>query len=44
MLFWDLVAGVYDLFEKLYNGRCYDGTGARVAQEINKNDIVPECA
>ena len=40
MVFWDMIAGVYDLFEKLYNGRCYDGTGARVAQEINKNDIV----
>ena len=44
MVFWDMIAGVYDLFEKLYNGRCYDGTGARVAQEINKNDIVLECA
>ena len=44
MVFWDMIAGVYDLFEKLYNGRCYDGTGVRVAQEINKNDIVLECA
>lgn len=44
MLFWDMIAGVYDLFEKLYNGRCYDKTGARVAQEINKDDIVLECA
>ena len=44
MVFWDMIAGVYDLFEKLYNGRCYDGTGARVAQEINRNDIVLECA
>ena len=44
MVFWDMIAGVYDLFEKLYNGRCYDHTGARVAQEINKNDIVLECA
>ena len=23
MVFWDMIAGVYDLFEKLYNGRCY---------------------
>ena len=44
MVFWDMISGVYDLFEKLYNGRCYDGTGVRVAQEINKNDIVLECA
>ena len=40
MVFWDMIAGVYDLFEKLYSGRCYDSTGARVAQEINENDIV----
>ena len=44
MVFWDMIADVYDLFEKLYNGRCYDGTGVRVSQEINKNDIVLECA
>lgn len=44
MFFWDKIAGVYDLFEKLYNGKCYDGTGDRVAQEINENDIVLECA
>ena len=44
MVFWDMIAGVYDLFEKLYNGKCYDNTGARVAQEINENDMVLECA
>ena len=44
MVFWDMISCVYDLFEKIYNGRCYDGTGVRVAQEINKNDIVLECA
>ena len=44
MVFWDMISGVYDLFEKLYNKKCYDGTGMRVAQEINENDIVLECA
>ena len=44
MVFWDMISGVYDLFEKLYNRKCYDGTGARVAQEINERDIVLECA
>ena len=44
MLFWDLVSGVYDLFERLYNKKCYDSTGVRVAQEININDNVLECA
>ena len=42
--FWDRIAGVYDLFERAYNRRCYDGTGARVAQEICPEDIVLECA
>lgn len=42
--FWDMIAGVYDMFERAYNKRCYDGTGARVAQEIESSDIVLECA
>ena len=44
MVFWDMISGVYDLFEKLYNRKCYDGVGVRVAQEINESDIVLECA
>ena len=42
--FWDRIAGVYDLFERAYNRRCYDGTGLRVAQEIGPDDFVLECA
>lgn len=42
--FWDSVAGVYDLFERAYNKKCYDSTGDRVAREINADDIVLECA
>ena len=42
--FWDRIAGVYDFFERAYNRRCYDGTGERVAQEIDAEDIVLECA
>lgn len=42
--FWDIIAGGYDLFERAYNGRCYDGTGERVAREIEKDDLVLECA
>ncbi|MBR4628677.1 MAG: class I SAM-dependent methyltransferase [Ruminococcus sp.] len=42
--FWDRIAGVYDLFERTYNRRCYDTTGIRVAQEISPEDIVLECA
>ena len=42
--FWDKIAGVYDLFERAYNRKCYDGTGERVAKEIDSGDIVLECA
>ena len=42
--FWDKIAGVYDLFERAYNRKCYDSTGERVAQEIDRSDIVLECA
>jgi ubiquinone/menaquinone biosynthesis C-methylase UbiE len=42
--FWDNIAGVYDLFERLYNKRCYDGTGAKVASYIEKGSKVLECA
>lgn len=42
--FWDKVAGLYDIFERAYNRKCYDSTGERVAQEIDSGDTVLECA
>lgn len=43
-MFWDKVSGLYDLIETVYNGRVYRGVGERVAEEIEQNDIVLECA
>ena len=43
-MFWDKVAGVYDLFEDVYNGQVYRKLGKRVADLIEPNDIVLECA
>lgn len=43
-MFWDKVAGVYDIFETVYNGKVYRRLGERVAEEIGQNDIVLECA
>lgn len=43
-MFWDKVSGLYDLFETVYNGRVYRNLGKRVAEEINRNDVVLECA
>ena len=43
-MFWDKVAGLYDLFETIYNKKVYRETGQRVAWEIQKTDVVLECA
>ncbi len=43
-MFWDKVSGLYDFFETVYNGKVYRNLGERVAQEIEQDDIVLECA
>lgn len=43
-MFWDNVSGLYDFVETVYNGRVYRSLGERVAEEIEQNDIVLECA
>ena len=43
-MFWDKISPLYDLFEKVYNGKVYNGTGAKVAEFIEPTDTVLECA
>jgi ubiquinone/menaquinone biosynthesis C-methylase UbiE len=43
-MFWDKISPLYDLFEKIYNGKVYSGTGAKVAEFIEPTDTVLECA
>ena len=43
-MFWDKVSGLYDFFETVYNGKVYQNLGKKVAEEIEQNDIVLECA
>jgi len=43
-MYWDRVAGFYDLFETIYNKNVFCELGEYIAQEINKEDIVLECA
>lgn len=43
-MYWDRVAGLYDLFESVYNGKVFHGLGRRVAEEIGEQDLVLECA
>lgn len=43
-MFWNKISPVYDLFENVYNGKVYKGTGEKVAEYIDKDDHVLECA
>ena len=43
-MFWNKISPVYDLFENVYNGKVYKGTGEKVAEYIDKDDYVLECA
>lgn len=43
-MFWDNVAGIYDLVETVYNGKVYRGTGAAAAAALSPEDTVLECA
>ena len=43
-MFWDKVSPVYDLMEEVYNHKVFVGTGEKVAEYIEKKDVVLECA
>ena len=43
-MFWDCVAGVYDLFVNIYNRKVHEELKRIVAAEIKTDDIVLECA
>ena len=43
-MFWNKIAGLYDLFENIYNKKVFTGTGKKVAEYINSEDEVLECA
>lgn len=42
--FWNKISPLYDLFESIYNGKVYNGTGEKVAEFIEPSDEVLECA
>ncbi len=43
-MFWDRVARFYDFFETVANYKCYTALGKAVASEIERGDVVFECA
>lgn len=43
-MFWNKISRVYDLFENIYNKKVYTQLGKSVADFIDKDDCVLECA
>lgn len=43
-MFWDFAAGLYDIFENNYNGAVNKALSEKVAELVNENDDVLECA
>lgn len=43
-MFWDMAAGLYDLFEDIYNGKVNRRVGVEVSELMHKDDRVLECA
>lgn len=43
-MFWDNVAGVYDIFENIVNKKTNTGLCVKVEEEISETDEVLECA
>ena len=43
-MFWDKISSLCDLFENIYNKKVYTGTRKKVAEYINSEDEVLECA
>ena len=43
-MFWDRVAGVYDLFGSVYNGKVNQAMCKAIVSRISPDDLVLECA
>ncbi len=43
-MFWDNIASLYDLFERVYNRQVFENLGKEVAGYIDRADQVLECA
>lgn len=43
-MIWDKFSPFYDMFETIYNGKCFKGIAKEIANHVDKHDIVLECA
>lgn len=43
-MIWDKLSPFYDLFENIYNGKCYKGIAEKIEEYVTEDDVVLECA
>lgn len=43
-MIWDKLSPFYDMFETIYNGKCFKGIAKEITNHIDEHDIVLECA
>lgn len=43
-MIWDKLSPFYDMFETIYNGKCFKGIAKEITNHVSENDIVLECA
>lgn len=43
-MIWDKLSPFYDVFETIYNGKCYKGIAEKIKGYVTEDDIVLECA
>ncbi len=43
-MIWDKLSPFYDLFETVYNGKCYRGIAKEIENHVGSDDTVLECA
>lgn len=43
-MIWDVLSPLYDLFETVYNGKCFKGIAEEIKNHVSKDDVVLECA
>ena len=43
-MIWDKLSPFYDLFESIYNGKCYKGIAKKIVEYVKEDDVILECA
>lgn len=43
-MIWDKLSPFYDLFETLYNGKCFRGIARKISELVTEEDVILECA